>query len=270
MNCLVFDIETVPDVALGRRLYGLDGLDDAAVAKAMFAHQRAASGHEFLPHLQQRVVAIACALRSRDQLVLWSLGNLDSAEPELLQRFFDGIDKYSPELISWNGGGFDLPVLHYRALWAGVQAPRYWETGEEDGTFRYNNYLSRYHWRHLDLMDVLSGFQARARASLADVAALLGFPGKLGLSGERVWEAYLAGELAAVRRYCETDVLNTYLIYLRFQHMRGRLDHAALEAELERVRRLLQASGEPHHAEFLQSWQALQALQAPQAQAGRA
>src|SRR5580693_5484467 len=159
MNCLVFDIETVPDVALGRRLYRLEGLDDAAVAKAMFARQRALTGQEFLPHLQQRVVAIACALRTRDQLTLWSLGDLDSSEPELLRRFFDGIDKYSPELISWNGGGFDLPVLHYRALKSGVQAARYWETGEDDGAFRFNNYLSRFHWRHLDLMDVLSGFQ---------------------------------------------------------------------------------------------------------------
>jgi 3'-5' exonuclease len=258
LNCLVFDIETVPDVAFGRQLYGLQGLDDAAVAKAMFARQRASSGHDFLPHPQQRVVAIACALRSRDQLSLWSLGTADSDEAELLQRFFDGIEKYSPELVSWNGGGFDLPVLHYRALRAGVQAPRYWETGEEDGTFRYNNYLSRFHWRHVDLMDVLSGFQARARTSLADIAALLGFPGKLGFSGERVWEAYLAGQRLAVRRYCETDVLNTYLVYLRFQFMRGRLDRSGLEAELERVRHLLRESGEPHHAEFLKAWQTLE------------
>ncbi len=255
MNCLVFDIETVPDVELGRRLFGLEGLDDAAVAKAMFAHQRADASTEFLPHIQHRVVAIACVLRSRDQLKVWSLGDLQSTETQLLGRFFDGIEKYSPDLVSWNGGGFDLPVLHYRSLKAGVQAPRYWETGDEDTTFRYNNYLSRFHWRHLDLMDVLSGFQVRARASLADVAALLGFPGKLGFSGDQVWDACLAGRLQAVRRYCETDVLNTYLIYLRFQFLRGRLDRTQLDAELERVRGLLRSSGEPHHAEFLQAWE---------------
>ena len=254
MNCLVFDLETVPDVEFGRRLYGLEGLDDDAVAKAMFAHRRTASGSEFLPHLQQRVVAIACVLRSREQLSVWSLGDVHSSEQELLTRFFDGIEKYSPELVSWNGGGFDLPVLHYRALKAGVQAPRYWELGDQDGTFRYNNYLNRFHWRHIDLMDVLSGFQSRARASLAEVAALLGFPGKLGFSGAQVWSAYLAGEIEAIRRYCETDVLNTYLIYLRFQHLRGSIDAAALDAELERMRALLRASSEPHHAEFLRAW----------------
>ena len=140
MNCLIFDIETVPDVELGRRLYGLAGLDDAAVAKAMFAARRAHDGSEFLPHIQHRVVAIACVLRTRDQLKVWSLGDLQSSETELLTRFFDGIDKYSPDLVSWNGGGFDLPVLHYRCLKCGVQAARYWETGDEDAAFRYNNY----------------------------------------------------------------------------------------------------------------------------------
>jgi predicted PolB exonuclease-like 3'-5' exonuclease len=105
-------------------------------------------------------------------------------------------------------------------------------------------------------MDVLSGFQPRARAKLADMAALLGFPGKLGFSGDQVWDAYLAGELLAVRRYCETDALNTYLIYLRFQFLRARLDRTALEAELERLRTLLRTSLEPHHAEFLKAWEA--------------
>jgi 3'-5' exonuclease len=257
MNCLVFDIETVPDVELGRRLYGLTGLEDAAVAKAMFAIRRADSGTEFLPHIQHRVVSIACALRTRDQLKLWSLGDLQSSEAELLNRFFDGIDRYLPDLVSWNGGGFDLPVLHYRSLKAGVQAARYWETGDGDTAFRYNNYLSRFHWRHVDLMDVLAGFQPRARASLADTAALLGFPGKLGFSGDQVWDAYLNGQLLQVRRYCETDVLNTYLIYLRFQLLRGHIDSVGLEAEIERVRALLRSSGEPHHAEFLQAWDAM-------------
>ena len=70
MNCLVFDIETIPDVALGRRLYNLEGLSDEQVAKAMFALRRQATGSEFLPNEQQRIVAISCVLRSRDGLEL--------------------------------------------------------------------------------------------------------------------------------------------------------------------------------------------------------
>jgi 3'-5' exonuclease len=256
MNCLIFDIETVPDVELGRRIFALEGLADAAVAKAMFARCRQESGRDFLPLEQHRVVAIACALRSREGLRLWSLGEPDSPEHELIERFFDGIERFCPDLVSWNGTGFDLPVLHYRALAAAVQAPRYWETGGADSAFRYNNYLSRFHWRHVDLMDVLSGFQPRARASLADVAALLGFPGKLGFSGAQVWDEYLAGNAVGIRRYCETDVLNTYLIYLRFELMRGQLTRERHAEELERVKALLRESPEPHCAEFLRAWDA--------------
>jgi len=255
MNCLVFDIETIPDVALGRRLYGLDGLPDAEVAKAMFALRRQDSGGEFLPLEQHQVVAISCVLRSRDGLKVWSLGDASSAEGELIERFFDGIDRFSPDLVSWNGSGFDLPVLTYRALLAGVQAPRFWETGDGDQAFRYNNYLSRFHWRHMDLMDVLSGFQARGRVSLANVACLLGLPGKLGFSGAQVWDAYLDGNLVGIRRYCETDVLNTYLVYLRFELLRGRLTREGYADEVERVKALLRAGKEPHLAEFLRVWE---------------
>jgi predicted PolB exonuclease-like 3'-5' exonuclease len=255
MNTLVFDIETVPDVDLGRRLYGLGELSDAQVAKAMFALRRQDTGGDFLPLEQQRVVAISCALRSGEGLTLWSLGDLATPEGELVQRFFDGIEKYSPELVSWNGSGFDLPVLTYRALVHGVQAARFWETGSDDPAFRYNNYLSRYHWRHTDLMDVLSGFQSRGRASLSSMASLLGLPGKLGFDGSQVWDAWQAGNLAGIRRYCETDVLNTWLIYLRFAQLRGTLTRAEYADELGRVRALLSSSREPHLAEFLRAWE---------------
>jgi predicted PolB exonuclease-like 3'-5' exonuclease len=256
MSCLVFDIETIPDVALGRRLYNLEGLPESQVAKAMFALRRQSTGGDFLPYEQQRVVAISCALRSRDGFNVWSLGDVNSTEAELVQRFFDGIERFSPDLISWNGSGFDLPVLTLRALAAGVQAPRYWETGDGDTAFRYNNYLSRYHWRHTDLMDVLSGYQGRARVSLQNAAYLLGLPGKLGFSGAQVWDAWLAGNIIGIRQYCETDVLNTYLIYLRFQMMRGQFTRERYAEEIERVKAMLRAGKEPHHAEFLRAWEA--------------
>jgi hypothetical protein len=256
VNTLVFDIETVPDVALGRRLYGLQDLPDAQVAKAMFALRRQDTGGDFLPLEQQRIVAISCALRSGEGFTLWSLGDLATPEAELVQRFFDGIEKYSPQLVSWNGAGFDLPVLTYRALAAGVQAPRYWERGDADPEFRYNNYLSRYHWRHTDLMDVLSGFQSRGRSSLANIACLLGLPGKLGFDGSQVWDAWQGGNLSGIRRYCETDVLNTWLVYLRFAQLRGQLSRAQHAEEVARVRALLQGSPEPHLGQFLRAWDA--------------
>jgi predicted PolB exonuclease-like 3'-5' exonuclease len=254
-TCLVFDVETVPDVELGRRIHGLDdGIDDAHVGEIMLAQRRQRTGSEFLSFEQHRVVAISVVLRSRDQLKVWSLGEPHSGERELLERFFHGIEELKPDLVSWNGTGFDLPVLHYRALRHGVAAPRYWETGDDDPSFRFNNYLSRYHWRHCDLMDVLSNWQGRGRVGLESAALLLGLPGKLGMSGDRVWDAYRAGEIERIRHYCETDVLNTYVIWLRFQLLRGRLDADAHAAEIDRLRAMLAASGRPHLREFLDAW----------------
>ena len=255
LNCLVFDIETVPDTDLGRRLLGLDEADDAAVAEAMFARRREETGSDFLPYEQHRIVAISAALRSGEQFHVWSLGSLASPEDELVTRFFAGLDKTQPTLVSWNGGGFDLPVLHYRALRHGVASRRYWDTGDGDPSFRYNNYLGRFHWRHIDLMDVLSMYQGRGRASLENVAALLGLPGKLGMSGALVWGAYRDGRLAEIRAYCETDVLNTYLVYLRFELIRGRLAAEAYEAEVARAWEWLEAREEPHWQQFMAAWE---------------
>ena len=255
MAVFVFDIETVPDVELGRRILGLQGLSDREVGEAMLAKRREDSGSEFLSLEQQRVVAISVAMRMRDSFRVWSLGEPDAPEAELIQRFFDGIERYTPDMVSWNGGGFDLPVLQYRALRHGIAAPRYWETGDGDQAFRFNNYLSRYHTRHLDLMDVLSSYQARARVSLEGAALLLGLPGKLGMSGAKVWDAYLDGQIGTIRNYCETDVLNTYLIFLRFDLMRGRLLPEEYRGEVARVREVLAQQAKPHFQEFLAAWQ---------------
>jgi predicted PolB exonuclease-like 3'-5' exonuclease len=203
---------------------------------------------------QHRVVAISVALRTGDSFRVWSLGDEDADEAELVRRFFDGIERYSPDLVSWNGSGFDLPVLHYRALKLGIQAPRYWETGDSDREFKWNNYLSRFHWRHVDLMDVLAGFQVRGRASLDQTAVLLGFPGKLGMSGDKVWDKFVEGAIGEIRDYCETDVLNTWLVYLRFEFMRGNLDAAGLQREYQLVRDTLTSMDRPHLNEFLAAW----------------
>jgi predicted PolB exonuclease-like 3'-5' exonuclease len=145
-------------------------------------------------------------------------------------------------------------VLHYRSLIHGIQARRYWEMGEDDREFKWNNYLSRYHTRHLDLMDLLALYQPRANAPLNDLARLLGLPGKLGMDGSQVWGAYQNGEIAAIRNYCETDVVNTYLVYLRFQLMRGVLSQDQYQQESELVRATLVKSTEPHWHEFLGQW----------------
>lgn len=256
MNILVFDIETVPDVASARNLLQLDGLNDREVAEIMFTKRRQETGgSEFLPHYLHCVITISVVLRTRDKVSVWSLGDETSTEDELLERFFDGIEKYSPMLVSWNGSGFDLPVMHYRALLHLISAPRYWETGGDDPSFKWNNYISRYHERHTDLMDILSGYQPRAFAPLNEIANVLGFPGKMGMSGDKVWDSYLENDITSIRNYCETDVLNTYLVYLRYELMRGRVTRQGYEVYCKQLKEMLEGEDKPHLKEFLQAWQ---------------
>ena len=258
---LVFDIETIPDIAGLRTLHELPALlSDAEVAEFAFQRQRAKNGSDFLPLHLQRVVVISCALRSDEGFRVWSLAEPKSGEGEIIQRFFDGVEKFTPQIVSWNGGGFDLPVLHYRGLIHRVTAPRYWDMGEGDyrdsKDFKWNNYISRYHSRHLDLMDLLAMYQPRGSAPLDQLARLMGLPGKLGMDGSAVWSAWLAGRIAEIRDYCETDVVNTWLVFLRFQLMRGLLTAAEHDAELAMVKTTLAATGLPHWKEFITVWEA--------------
>lgn len=197
---------------------------------------------------------VSALLRTKEGLRLFSLTEGQETEKQIVERFFEGLERYSPELVSWNGTGFDLPVLHYRALKYGVTAEYYWEIGDKDHDFRFNNYLNRFHWRHLDLMDVLSGYNFGGRGSLEQVAMLLGLPGKLGMSGDQVWDTYQSGKVAAIRDYCEIDVLNTYLIYLRFQLMRGLLNQSRYQSEVELLNTKLSEMKGSHISIFLSAW----------------
>jgi predicted PolB exonuclease-like 3'-5' exonuclease len=254
---LVFDIETVPDLAGLRRVHTVPAeLADEAVLDWITQQRRAQTGSDFLPLLYQQVVAIACVLRDGSGIKVASVGTPDDTEPELIRRFYDLIDKHTPQLVSWNGGGFDLPVLNYRALIHGVTAAKFWDWGDDDREFKWNSYLGRYHTRHLDLMDVLAMYQPRAYAGLDAMARLCGFPGKLGMDGNAVHAAVRAGKIDDVRRYCETDAMNTYLLYLRFRLLRGELAAGEYAKEVSMAREKIAAVNAPHWKEFLAAWDA--------------
>jgi len=254
---LVFDIETIPDVAGLRRLRAeWQPLTELEVAQRAFDERREKVGSDFLPLHLHRIVAISCVMRSDSGFRVGSIGTADDPEATLIQSFFGMIDRHTPQLVSWNGGGFDLPVLHYRGLLGGISAARYWELGDDDREFRYNNYIGRYHTRHIDLMDLLAMYQPRASAPLDELARLAGFAGKLGMDGSKVWDAYCAGQIEQIRNYCETDVVNTYLLFNRFQKMRGILTEAHFAAEEQLVRDTLAGLTAAHWREYLAAWTA--------------
>lgn len=255
---LVFDIESIPDVAGLRALRGAAPEDsDEQVHAAWLAERKEKGQSDFMPLHLQRILVISCVFRNAEGLRIHSFVDRDGAsEGKVIQNFFHSIEKHVPQLVSWNGGGFDLPVLHYRGLRHGVEANKYWDMGEDDREFKWNNYIGRYHMRHLDLMDLLAMYSPKNNAPLDAMAKLCGFPGKLGMDGSQVYAQYLAGQTEEIRRYCETDVMNTYLLYCRFQQMRGGFTPPEYEREIAFVKETLGnlAPNEAHWQEYLAAW----------------
>ncbi|MBN9371283.1 3'-5' exonuclease [Hydrogenophaga sp. YM1] len=255
---LVFDIESIPDVDGLRALRGAGAeLSDEQVHAAWVAERKEKGQSDFMPLYLQRVLVISCVFRNAEGLRIHSFVDKDGqSEAKVIQSFFQAIEKHVPQLVSWNGGGFDLPVLHYRGLRHGLEANKYWDMGEDDREFKWNNYIGRYHMRHLDLMDLLAMYTPKNNAPLDSLAKLCGFPGKLGMDGSQVYPQFLAGQTDAIRRYCETDVMNTYLMYCRFQKMRGGFTPDEYEREIAYVKETLGglAPGEPHWQEYLAAW----------------
>lgn len=262
-NLLVFDIETVPDTDAAPNLTGIEEADvEARRAELERYHLEATDGRNaFLRQPFHRVVAISFlrAEIERDGGVeayylheLRSGGTEKSDEKELVAGFFQFVERHKPRLVSFNGRTFDLPVLKYRAMKHGIAARFLHAAGD-----KWNSYSSRYaaDW-HCDLLEVLSDFGASARVKLDEVCAVMGFPGKIGVSGGDVAGMFDAGQIGAIRDYCETDVLNTYLVYLRYQHHTGTLGTDGYNRAVADIVGLIEAEGaeRPHLAEFMEAW----------------
>ena len=154
--------------------------------------------------------------------------------------------------MSWNGSQFDLSVILFRAMYHGLSAPSLFDQGEIDQQKRFNNYQNRYHHRHVDLMDVMAMFNGRNFQKLDDIASFLGFPGKRGESGYHVPKYVQTQQWLKLTSYCEGDVLNTWLVYLRWLLLKGQLsqqDHQQwLQATIDYLHTQTQQT------EFLQVW----------------
>ena len=173
-------------------------------------------------------------------------------EARLLASFWRNFGSVPTRVVTWNGRGFDMPVLRLRALIHGVQAGAWYGAGT-----RFANYTQRYSpdW-HCDLMEQLSDYGACARMGLDEVARAMGLPGKLGGRGSEVADMVSRGDVEAVRAYCEADVMNLYGLYVRWALLTGRTDRVGHDVSMESLASCL-ADGRamnPHHGEFLDTW----------------
>jgi predicted PolB exonuclease-like 3'-5' exonuclease len=233
---LVFDIETVPDTDAVPNLTGFDDPDvTSRRAEIERYHLEVTEGRNPFPRQPFHKVVAISFLRAEIErseggetyylLELRSGGTPESSERELVAGFFQFFERHRPRLVSFNGRSFDLPVLKYRAMVHGIAAPFLYAAGD-----KWESYTSRYatDW-HCDLLELLSDFGASARVKLGEVCAVFGLPGKFGIAGGDVAALYDAGRIGEIRDYCETDVLNTWLVYLRTQLHRGVLGREAYQ-----------------------------------------
>ncbi len=262
-NLFVFDIETVPDADAAPNLTGIESTDVGARRKAIEDYHLAITdGKNAFPRQPfHKVVAISFldAEIGRDgRTEAYTLRDLRSGgepgfgEKQLLQGFFQYLERHKPRLVSFNGRTFDLPVLKYRAMVHGIEAPWLHKSGD-----KWNSYGYRYatDW-HCDLLDVLSDYGASAKIKLNEVCAAFGFPGKFGVDGSMVAGMIDEGRVQEVRNYCETDVLNTYLVYLRWQLHNGTLGRAGYNAAIADIVSFIESATaeRPYLGEFMTAW----------------
>ncbi len=252
---LVFDIETVPDAAAGRRWLGLGAeTADHDVRLAMMEARRAQTGSAaFLKPAFHQIVAIAGALIDEQGSLrrLRALGEPSANEPYLVAEFFRIVQESRPRLVGWNSSGFDLPALVYRAVRHNVVTPAFYRAGEP-----YHSYRKRYDEElHIDLMDLLSAYGALATLSLHEMASVLGVPGKMDVSGEDVLTLYAEGAIDRIREYCMRDVMTTTVIFGQFAHHRGWLADDAWTTFQASIQQFLTEHADSHWTEYARQWQ---------------
>ncbi len=220
----VFDCETIPDISLIRQTFNVDG-DDLQATKMALEQHESKTGTSFLPLPYHRVVAISAVIADEFG-VFRKVSTIEGEnEAEIIAAFLRFIDSHNPRLVTFNGRTFDIPMLMLRALKYNLSCPAYFEQeNSEVNKSKWDNYRSRYSENfHLDLMDSLSHFGAVRGMKLDLVCQMAGIPGKFDVSGEQVLELYYNGEIEKIKEYCESDVLNTYLLFLKYELLKGNL-----------------------------------------------
>jgi 3'-5' exonuclease len=222
-SVIVWDLETVPDLRGFAAANDLVGKSDVEVREAL--------GDKFPKHIYHSIVCIG-ALIAHWELDHWAVDAVgaphvgERTEKELITAFCDKIAELSPRLVTFNGHGFDLPVLRYRAMVHGVSAPG----------LSSRPYFYRFSEDAVDLCDVFSSFSPQGKATLHEISRVMGLAGKpKGIDGGEVERYFHEGKIKEIADYCETDVVGTYQMWLRYELFRGTLSQQAFEASQRKL-----------------------------------
>jgi predicted PolB exonuclease-like 3'-5' exonuclease len=207
MSILAYSLITIPDFETGSKLHHLNGLDNKGTAKALFHLQAQQTGNECLPSYLQQIVAISLVLLDQDDKVQ-TVTLKDEQEADILNTFFDIIEGYQPTITTWDGEYFNAEVVGYRSIKQALQMSPYYEN--KDNHFNLNHAM----------------VSSSATTPIEDIATLLGLEVQENKNSRTVCELYLSGKLDDLYAYSENNALNTYQIYLRYQHSHGKINEA--------------------------------------------
>ena len=220
----IFDCETIPDASLVRKSFGLEGTD-AKVSEQAFILQEEKSGSSFLPLPFHQVVAIS-AVMTDDFGAFQKVSSIDGEnESAMIKSFLNFIDKHNPKLVSFNGRSFDIPMLMIRAMKYNLSCHAFFEVENKMlNKSKWDNYRYRFsHKFHVDLMDHISEFGAARGLNLNTLCTMMGIPGKFDVSGDQVHKLFYDKKITEIKEYCESDVLNTYWLYLKYELLKGNI-----------------------------------------------
>jgi predicted PolB exonuclease-like 3'-5' exonuclease len=216
-DLMVWDLETIPDIAGFAKANNLVDKTPEEIRKTI--------GDDFPKLIYHSIICIGALVATRTSNG-WEVQAVGAphvgqrTEKELIESFVSKIAQLSPQLVSYNGSGFDLPVLRYRAMIHNIFAPG----------MHNRAYYHRYTDDNVDLCDVLSSFSYGAKAKLDELSRIMGLPGKPdGIDGSQVEAYFNAGRIQEIADYCKSDVINTYRLWLRHELFRGRLDQSQFE-----------------------------------------
>ena len=214
----IFDCESILDTELIRRIYGLSG-DDFEISKEAMSLNLEKNGTEFMPLPFHKVVSI-CAVITDSFGTFKKVNKIDGEnEACMIENFFKFIDDFEPKLVSFNGKNYDMPLLVLRALKHNIKASTYLDTND-----KWNNYKSKYsELKHCDLLESLAGGSIARGLRLDTICAMANLPGKYDIHGDKVLELFYQNELEKIHEYCESDVLNTFMLYLKYEFIKGNL-----------------------------------------------
>lgn len=258
VSYLIFDIETVADGDLVSRVKYPDEKLSAEAAIARYRRElMEETGKDVFPTTFMLPISVAVA-KLDAQYRLIDLVTLDPPQYRsavITRLFWHGWHHYQqPTLVTFNGRGYDLPVMELAAFRYGYSLPGWFNVDARSFEQARNRYNTE---SHLDLYDLLSNFgAARLSGGLNLLANLIGKPGKTGIDGSMVQDLYHAGRVQEINDYCRCDVLDTYFVFLRTRVLLGKLTLSAEQELVARTKTWLeqQSASVPAYAEYLSHW----------------